>query len=122
WGTAIGPRFVPQPIDQRGLAVVDVGDNGDVAKFHGSSSVGHSREARCRRKTRTLLPIALKNSGVPKARNAPKKEAPPKRPGTPYSLQRNIVRNWPKTMRCLRSGELIFAPRPAALKGREPLR
>jgi len=30
--------LLQQAIDQRGLAVVDVGDNGDVAKFHSSSS------------------------------------------------------------------------------------
>jgi hypothetical protein len=30
--------LLQQAIDQRGLAVVDVGDDGDVAKFHGSSS------------------------------------------------------------------------------------
>jgi hypothetical protein len=34
-------------------------------------------------------------------RIAPKKEARPKGPGTPYSLRRNIVRNCRKTMRYL---------------------
>ena len=27
-------RLLQQPVDQRGLAVVDMGDNGDVAKVH----------------------------------------------------------------------------------------
>jgi len=30
--------LLQQAIDQRGFAVVDVGDDGDVAKVHGSSS------------------------------------------------------------------------------------
>jgi hypothetical protein len=34
---AVGARLLQQPVDQRGLAVVDVGDDGDVAKIHASS-------------------------------------------------------------------------------------
>jgi hypothetical protein len=30
--------LLQQAVDQRGLAVVDVGDDGDVTKVHGSSS------------------------------------------------------------------------------------
>jgi hypothetical protein len=30
--------LLQQAIDQRSLAVVDVGDDGDIAKFHSSSS------------------------------------------------------------------------------------
>ena len=32
---AEGAGLLQQAVDQRGLAVVDVGDDGDVAKFHG---------------------------------------------------------------------------------------
>ncbi len=32
---AVGTGLLQQFVDQRGLAVVDVGDNGDVAQFHG---------------------------------------------------------------------------------------
>src|SRR4029453_8036594 len=35
---AIGAGLLQQAINQRGLAVVDVGDDGDVTKVHGSSS------------------------------------------------------------------------------------
>jgi hypothetical protein len=35
---AEGAGLLQQAIDQGGLAVVDVGDDGDVAKVHGSSS------------------------------------------------------------------------------------
>ena len=35
---AIGAGLLEQTVDERGLAVVDVGDDGDVAKFHSSSS------------------------------------------------------------------------------------
>ena len=35
---AEGAGLLQQPVDQRGLAMVDVGDDGDVAKFHSSSS------------------------------------------------------------------------------------
>src|SRR6202000_1664690 len=35
---AIGAGLLQQAIDQRGFAVVDVGDNGDVTKVHSSSS------------------------------------------------------------------------------------
>src|SRR6478672_12138011 len=38
----------------------------------------------------------------------PKKEARPKRPGTPYALRRNIFRKRQKTMVCLAFGELIL--------------
>ena len=31
---AIGAGLLQQPVDQRGLAVVDVGDDGDIAKIH----------------------------------------------------------------------------------------
>ena len=34
---AIGAGLLQQPVDQRGLAVVDVGDDGDVAKIHRGS-------------------------------------------------------------------------------------
>jgi hypothetical protein len=43
--------------------------------------------------------IALKNLEFEGAQ-APKKEARPKGPGTPYSLRRNIFRNRQKTMGC----------------------
>ena len=35
--------LLQQAIDQGGLAVVDVGDNGDVAQFHGKSSFQRAR-------------------------------------------------------------------------------
>jgi hypothetical protein len=43
--------LLQQAIDQRGLAVVDVGDDGDVTKVHGSSSGRAKVDARSRRKT-----------------------------------------------------------------------
>nr|HEV8008849.1 hypothetical protein [Bradyrhizobium sp.] len=99
--------------DQRGLAVVDVGDDGDVAKFHSSSSGSDNGWSSISPENRDpLFRIALKEfwwAQPSKGRFAPKKEARPKGPGTPYSLRRNIVRNRRKTMRCLRFGELIFA-------------
>ena len=30
-------RLLQQPVDQRGLAVIDVGDDGDVAQIHGAT-------------------------------------------------------------------------------------
>jgi len=75
--------------------------------------------ARSRRKTGTHFSGSRsKNSARAQPSNrrfAPKKEARPKGPGTPYSLRRNIIRNRRKTMRCLRFGELNFASGPAAV-------
>jgi hypothetical protein len=45
--------LLQQAIDQRGLAVVDVGDDGDVTKVHSSSSGRTMAGARSRRKTGT---------------------------------------------------------------------
>ena len=39
---AEGPRLAKQLVDQRGLAVVDVGDDGDIAQ-----AAGHERLSRC---------------------------------------------------------------------------
>jgi hypothetical protein len=85
--------LLQQAIHQRGLAVVDVGDNGDVAKFHSFSSGSDKGWSAISPENRDpLFRITLKtwNSGW---RMAPKKEARPKGPGTPYSLRCNIVRN-----------------------------
>jgi len=66
--------------------------------------VGQSWKARFRRKTGTrFFRIALKNLEFER-RGAPKKEARPRGPGTPYALQRNIVRNHQKTMACFALG------------------
>ncbi|MGO8913060.1 MAG: hypothetical protein ACLQDM_27565, partial [Bradyrhizobium sp.] len=87
------------------LAVVDVGDNGDVAKLHvGSICVRQWGSAISPENRDPLFRITLENLGVLKWAQAPKKDARPKGPGTPYSLRRNIVRNCRKTMRCLRFG------------------
>jgi hypothetical protein len=94
--------LLQQAIDQRGLAVVDVGDDGDVAKFHSSSSGSDNGWSAISPENRDpLFRIALKE--IWRA-PAPKKEARPKGPGTPCSLRRNIVRNCRKTMRSLRFG------------------
>src|SRR6266849_2142548 len=77
--------------------------------------VGQCWEARSRRKTGTRFSGSHSKTRNSKGRLAPKKEARPKGPGTPYSLRRNIVRNRPKTMGCLRFGQLILAAnRPAS--------
>src|SRR5438874_13831413 len=55
---AVDAGLLQQAVDESGLAVVDVGDDGDVTKVHGSSS-GRAM-ARSRRKTGTpLFRIAL---------------------------------------------------------------
>ena len=41
---AEGARLLQEPVDQRRLAVVDVGDDGDVAKLHGGQ--GFSEDGR----------------------------------------------------------------------------
>ena len=46
---AIDAGLLQQPIDQRGLAVVDVGDDGDVAEVHSSSGSDNGRSAMCRK-------------------------------------------------------------------------
>src|SRR6185436_18090156 len=48
---AVGAGLLQQAVHQRGLAVVDVGDDGDVTKVHGSSSGRAKVDARSRRKT-----------------------------------------------------------------------
>src|SRR6185437_10384914 len=104
---AVGAGLLQQAIDQRGLAVVDVGDDGDVTKVHGSSSdwaCWATGGARSRRKTGTLFSGSRSKNWNSTGRSPPKKEARPKGPGTPYALRRNIVRNRRKTMRCLRFG------------------
>jgi hypothetical protein len=47
------------------------------------------------------FPDRTQKPGNSKGAQAPKKEARPKGPGTPYALRRNIVRNLQKTMRYL---------------------
>jgi hypothetical protein len=37
WLVAEGARLLEQLVDQRGLAVVDVGDDGDIAQIHASA-------------------------------------------------------------------------------------
>ena len=67
----VGAGLLQQAIDQRGLAVVDVGDDGDVAKVHsffcltGPIWNGPLVGARSHRKTGTrLFRITLKNLGI----------------------------------------------------------
>src|SRR6202035_136797 len=90
---AVDAGLLQQAVNQRGLAVVDVGDNGDVAKFHSCSSGSDNGWGVISPENRDpLLRITLKNlkfEGVV----MPKKEARPKGPGVPYSLRCNIVRN-----------------------------
>jgi hypothetical protein len=57
--------LLQQAIDQRGLAVVDVGDNGDVTKVHGSSSGRAKVNARSHRNRDPLFRIALLKPGIP---------------------------------------------------------
>jgi hypothetical protein len=72
--------------------VVDVGDDGDVAKFHVGSSASDNGWSTISPENRDpLFRITLKNLKVEGA-PAPKKEARPKGPGTPCSLRRNIFR------------------------------
>ena len=101
---AVDAGLLQQAIDQRGLAVVDVGDDGDVAKVHVFSSRPDNGWSAISPENRDpLFRITLKTLKFD-GRVAPKKEARPKGPGTPYSLRRNIVRNRRKTMRYLRFG------------------
>src|SRR6185437_13689231 len=100
---AVGAGLLQQAIDQRGLAVVDVGDDGDVTKVHGSSSVltlavqwGHGWSAISPENRDPFFRITLKNWNST-GRSPPKKEARPKGPGKPDALRRNIVRNRRKT-------------------------
>jgi len=79
--------------------VVDVGDDGDVAKVHSCSSGSDNGWSAISPENRDpLFRITLKNLES-KGRTTPKKEARPKGPGTPCSLRRNIVRNRRKTTR-----------------------
>jgi hypothetical protein len=99
--------LLQQLVDQGGFAVVDVGDDGDITKVHGSSSGSDKGGSSISPENRDpLFRIALENLELRRgARNpTPKKEARPKGPGTPYALRRNIVRNLQKTMRCLQFG------------------
>src|SRR4029453_10536742 len=105
---AIGTRLLQQAVDEGGLAVVDVGDNGDVTKVHGSSSGRAEAGARSRRKTGTHFSGSRSKTWNSKRDHGltpgPKKEARPKGPGTPYALRRNIFRKRQKTMVCLAFG------------------
>src|SRR6185437_15638447 len=78
---AIGAGLLQQAIDQRGLAVVDVGDDGDVTKVHGSSSVltlarpsAATAEARSRRKTGTLFSGSRSKTGIREGAHRPKRK------------------------------------------------
>ncbi len=56
---AVGARLLQQLVDERGLAVVDVGDDGDVAQVHGRAPRGRSAGARsggCRAGKRSAAP------------------------------------------------------------------
>jgi hypothetical protein len=89
-----------------------VGDDGDIAEIHGSTStVGQWLERDLAGKPgpsspdRTQKPGIRKGASDPRASNskgkpAPKKETRPTGPGTPYSLRRNILRKHQKTMGC----------------------
>jgi hypothetical protein len=88
--------LLQQAVDEGGLAVVDVGDDGDVTKVHGSSSGRAKVDARSHRKTGTHFSGSCSGGAF-----SPKKEARPKGPGTPYALRRNIFRKRQKTMVCL---------------------
>ncbi len=107
---AIGAGLLQQAIDQRGFAVVDVGDDGDVTKVHSSSSdwAGSNRATAgstiSPENRGSTFPDHAQKNWSSTGRSPPKKEARPKGPGIPYSLRRNIVRNRRKTMRCLRFG------------------
>jgi hypothetical protein len=80
--------------------MVDVGDDGDVAEIHVvSSNTGQWRERDLAGKPGPTFPDRARTWSL-QTPQAPKKEARPKGPGTPYSLRRNIVRNRRKTMGC----------------------
>jgi hypothetical protein len=73
--------LLQQAIDQRGLAVVDVGDDGDVAKFHSSSSGSDKGWSAISPENRDpLFRIALKNLEFERAQSA-QKGSPAKRTG-----------------------------------------
>jgi hypothetical protein len=81
-----------------------VGDDGDVAQIHvASSKVGQWLERDLAGKPGPTFPDRAQNLEF-KGRVAPKKEARPKGPGTPYSLRRNIFRKRQKSMVCWRFG------------------
>jgi hypothetical protein len=60
--------------------------------------------ARSRRKTGFFFPGHAQKLNFRGACMAPKKEARPKGPGTPYALRRNIFRKRQKTMGCFAFG------------------
>ncbi len=75
---AVGAGLLQQLVDEGGLAVVDVGDDGDVAKVHSSSSGSDNAGARSHRKTGTHFSGSHSETWSSRGREAPKKEARPK--------------------------------------------
>ena len=72
---AVGAGLLQQAIDQRGLAVVDVGDDGDVAKFHSSSSGSDNGWSAISPENRDpLFRITLKNLEFERAQWRPKRK------------------------------------------------
>jgi hypothetical protein len=72
--------LLQQFVDEGGLAVVDVGDDGDVAKVHGCSSGSDNAGARSHRKTGTHFSGSRSKPGVRRAQGA-QKGNPAKRTG-----------------------------------------
>ena len=75
---AVGAGLLQQAVDQGGLAVVDVGDDGDVTKVHGSSSGRAGWRDLAGKPGPQLFRIALKTLEFEGAPAGPKKEARPK--------------------------------------------
>src|SRR5439155_7355544 len=80
----VGAGLLQQAVDERGFAVVDVGDDGDVTKVHGSSSGRAMAVGRSRRKTGTHFSGSRSKPEMRKGqwpRPWPQKGSPAKRTG-----------------------------------------
>jgi hypothetical protein len=88
--------LLQQAIDQRGLAMVDVGDNGDVAKFHSSSSESGNGWSTISPENRDpLFRITLKTWNSKRAHGA-QKGSPAKRTGQTLLVAMQYSQKSPK--------------------------
>ena len=93
---AVGAGLLQQPVDQRGLAVVDVGDDGDVAKVHGCSSGSDNGWSAISPENRDpLFRIALENLKFWRALSA-QKGSPAKRTGHTLLVAAQYIQKTPK--------------------------
>src|SRR3984957_12073866 len=93
---AIGAGLLQQFVDERGLAVVDVGDDSDVAKVHSCSSASDNGWSAISPENRDpLFRITLKNLEFEKAQGA-QKGSPAKRTGRTLLVAAQYSQKSPK--------------------------